>query len=173
MTSEPTRQDALEAVLGDWGAKRIRNEFKRRYGRGWQGKLASRIGIADSTLSNWLKEGRFPTWAKLAISAVALISEEQAVRRVVQTRDGHFSVIDLSERIGRTIAENFISLDEALLCAAAPVLLRVCSEAHPVFDDAVRAGVDFEGWEDMADQLERAISLAQTDIPTPQKEEDQ
>ena len=75
---------------------------------------------------------------------------------VVKGRDG-YAVCDTQEAVGRIVADNIPSIDDALLMAAAPMLQEACSDAHVVFDDARD---HFPDWGELADKLGAALDAS-------------
>ena len=151
-------EEFADQVADQVDGARVRSAFAARYGRGWQRKLANNLGIAESTLSGWLKSNEFPTSAKLAIGSLLLRHElRNAPEWRPVKRDDTYAVYAFEGRVGRPVADNIQNEDDAYLIAAAPALLEACKEAWPVFGDA-RDSMD--GWGDLADQLGDAVEAA-------------
>lgn len=126
-----------EDVAGLVDVQSVQEAFRRRYGDGWQRKLANNLGVAESTLSGWLKKGEFPPVAKLSLGMLLLRHELSRPQtwRVVKS-GGSYAVYSFEDRVGRTVAENISKLDDAFLIAAAPALRAAGAEAWVVLDDA-------------------------------------
>lgn len=139
----------------------VRRIFRGRYGRGWQGRLARNIGVADSTLSGWLKTDDFPQWAKLGISA--LVTSERptdAPRWHVIRRDGNFEICSLEQGTGRVVARGIERIEDAYLIAAAPGLFEACNDVAPMFRDAVESDIFVDMWSEPSVILNAAIEAA-------------
>ena len=112
--------------------------------------LCEYLGIGESTLSGWIKDGRVPRMAKNAIvllMAQQLLADE--VRRLRATdlyvvRSGdHFQVCELQEDdegelVGRVLADHIATIEDARLLAGGRRALRVLKEVEHcgVFDYA-------------------------------------
>ena len=131
--------------------------FQRRYGRGWQRKLGTVLDVPETTVNGWFKSGKFPVLAKLAFG-VLLSRAIRPHRRWVPVKNGLcYAVCDTKGPIGRIVADNISSPDDATLLAAAPQLFDASGDAFVVFDDAR----DFmEGWGELADKLGAGLDAA-------------
>jgi hypothetical protein len=114
--------------------------------------LCEYLGIGESTLSGWFKEGRIPRMAKnafvLLLAQQRLSEEIRGLRtelddaraqdlRVVGTGQ-HFQVCEFQEDeegeiVGRVVADNIATLDDARLLASGHRALRLAREAADVF----------------------------------------
>lgn len=70
-----------------------------------------------------------------------------------------YAVCDTRGGVGRLVAENISSLDEAVLIAAAPLLKEACGKAFVVLDDA-RPNFAFD---ELADELGVALDASERD----------
>ncbi len=126
-----------EDVAGLVDVQSVQEAFRRRYGDGWQRKLANNIGVAESTLSGWLKKGEFPPVAKLSLGMLLLRHElsRTPTWRVVKS-DSSYAVYSFEDRVGRAVADNIRTLEDALLIAAAPALRAAGAEVWVILDNA-------------------------------------
>lgn len=131
--------------------------FRRRYGRGWQRKLGAVLDVPETTVNGWFRSGKFPVLAKLAFG-VLLSRAIRPARSWIPVRNGAgYAVCDTQGPIGRIVADNINSLDDAMLLAAAPQLYEASRDAFVVFDDARN---DMEGWGELADKLGAGLDAA-------------
>lgn len=148
--------------------------------------LCEYLGIGESTLSGWIKDGRIPRMAKNAI--VLLMAQQQLaaeVRRlrasdlyVVQSGD-HFLVSELredddGELVGRVLADHIATIEDARLLASGRRALRVLQnvENSGVFDyvhDMSENEPFIAGVQAAEDQIE-SHRLYLTDYPSWQKQ---
>lgn len=104
--------------------------------------LCEFLGIGESTLSGWLKDGRVPRMAKNAIALLAaqkvLAAEVRRLSdkdlRIVRAGD-HYQVCELAEDDdgeidGRVIADRIASIQDARLLASGRRALRVLERAQ-------------------------------------------
>ena len=135
----------------------LKSAFEQRYGRGWQRKLGAVLDVPETTVSGWFKSGKFPVLAKLAFG-VLLSRAIRPPRGWIPVRNGiSYAVCDTQGPIGRIVADDISSLDDAMLLAAAPQLYEASGDAFVVFDDAR----DFmEGWGELADKLGAGLDAA-------------
>jgi len=141
--------DALAEAAQEIDAAFIRRTFAARYGKGWQSKLARKFGLADSTISGWLKHDSVPQWAKISLAALLHHEQAPATRawHVVE-RDGSFEIWSLDCVPARVVARGIERIEDANLLAAAPLLYDACANMQPVFRDYVRNQSDdhFDEW---------------------------
>lgn len=147
------REDLIRHV----DEKNLKSAFEQRYGRGWQRKLGAVLDVPETTVNGWFKSGRFPVLAKLAFG-VLLSRVMRPPRSWIPVRNRtSYAVCDTQGPIGRIVADNISSLDDAMLLAAAPQLYEASGDAFVVFDDAR----DFmEGWGELADNLRAGLDAA-------------
>lgn len=157
MTYE-TDIEFAETATYDIDAEWLRSEFPSRYGRGWQSKLASSLGVAQSTVSTWLKKDEIPTWAKLAIAALTLRhgSMRAPTRRVVRDGD-HFAIYDYKQPVGVRIADNIVTAKVAFQMAASKQLEEACGQAKMVLEDADM----IDAFGDLIEELGEALQAAE------------
>ena len=143
-------------------AAAVRRRFGNLYGRGWQGKLARKLGLADSTISGWLKNDAVPYWAKVAMAALLADRPAGSPWHVVRQKDGTFEIwsLDGDGGPGRVIARDIERIDDAYHLASAPLLLDACAEVAPIFGDAVRGGSFEEEWAGHSAKLDTALAAA-------------
>ena len=142
----------------------VESAFKQRYGRrGWQRKLGAVLDVPETTVNGWFKSNKFPALATLAFGAL-LSGAGRPPRRWIAVRNGAgYAVCDTREPVGRIVANNIPSVDDALLLSAAPQLQDAARDAFVVFDDAR----DFlEDWGELADKLGAGLDAATQDRPT-------
>lgn len=120
----------------------IRKAFKRRYGDGWQRTLATNLGVAESTVSGWLKSGSFSPLARLSLGMLLLRHElgQSAMWRVVRAGD-YYAVYSFDDPVGRLVANNIEKIEDARLIAAAPNLKETAGDAWVALDDANQPSV--------------------------------
>ena len=148
-----------ERLISHVDEKNFKPAFEFRYGRGWQRKLGTVLDVPETTVNGWFKSGRFPVLAKLAFG-VLLSPAVRPPRRWIPVRNGAtYAVCDTQGQIGRIVADNISSLDDAMLLAAAPQLYEAGGEAYVVFDDA-RDFMEVEGWGELADNLRAGLDAA-------------
>ena len=135
----------------------LNSAFEQRYGRGWQRKLSAVLDVPETTVSGWFKSGKFPVLAKLAFG-VLLNREIRTPRCWIPVRNGTgYAVCDTQGPVGRIVADDISSLNDAMLLAAAPQLFEASSDAFVAFDDER----DFmEGWGELADKLGAGLDAA-------------
>lgn len=146
-----------EALTSHVDEMNLKSAFERRYGRGWQRKLGAVLDVPETTVNGWFRSERFPVLAKLAFG-VLLTRAMQPPRNWIPVRNGtSYAVCDTQGPVGRIVADNISSLDDALLLAAASQLYDAGGDAFVVFDDAR----DFmEGWGELADKLGAGLDAA-------------
>lgn len=101
--------------------------------RGWQRAIADVLGMPLTTVNGWFNDNRLPQLARLAIGAIAMAepATPSADRKWVAVREGAtYSVIDISEEFGRTVAAGIPREEDARLIAASPMLFAACGTAH-------------------------------------------
>lgn len=137
----------------------LKSAFERRYGRrGWQRKLGAVLDVPETTVNGWFKPGKkIPVLAKLAFG-VLLSRSLRPPRSWIPIKNGaSYSVCDTQGPVGRIVADNISSLDDAALLAAAPQLYKAGGAAFVVFNDAR----DFmDGWGELADNLGAGLDAA-------------
>ena len=144
---------ALE-IDADW----VRKTFSDRYKHGWQRKLAKGLGIAESTISGWLKTDQFPEWACRAIAILHLrdsLPPAAPKYRPVRTNEG-YAIYSFESEVGVLKADKIPTLKDALLFAAAPALREVAGDAWVILSDA-----EMDGGLDAIRRLDEAIKLAE------------
>ena len=150
----------------------LKSVFQHRYGRGWQRKLGTVLDMPETTVNGWFKSEKFPVLAKLAFG-VLLSRAIRPARSWIPVKNGTgYAVCDTQGPIGRIVADNIPSLDDAMLLAAAPQLYEAGGDAFVVFDDARDL---MEGWGDLADKLGAgldAATLGRSEDEQKEKEED-
>ncbi len=148
----------------------FRAAFEQRYGRrGWQRKLGAVLDVPETTVNGWFKSNKFPALATLAFG-VLLSRATRPSRQWLPVKNGPgYAVCDIRGPIGRIVADNISSLDDAMLLAAAPQLHEAAGDAFVVFDDA-RDHV--EGWGALADKLGEAIDAATVTRSANQREDE-
>lgn len=153
--------EELDDEIGGIDAAVVRRRFGNLYGRGWQGKLARKLGLADSTISVWLKTEAIPYWAKVAMAALLTDRSARSPWHVVRQKDGTFEIWSLEgdSGPGRVIACDIERIDDAYRLAAAPLLFDACAEVAVVLGDAVRAG-SLEEWSSHSAKLDMALNAA-------------
>jgi len=123
-----------------------RNPFDRK-------RLCEYLGIGESTLSGWLKEGRIPQMAKNAfvlLGAHRLLAREVRTLRAqldeVRAKDfkvvrigEHFQVCEFEEDeegevVGRVVAERIGTIEDARMLASGHRALRRARDTYPLFD---------------------------------------
>ena len=137
----------------------LRSAFERRYGRrGWQRNLSAVLDVPETTINGWFKPGKkIPVLAKLAFG-VLLSRSIRPPRSWIPIKNGaSYSVCDTQGPVGRIVADNVSSLDDAALLAAAPQLYEAGGAAFDVFND-VRDFMD--GWGELADNLGAGLDAA-------------
>lgn len=146
-------EEFCERMTEQIGPQTVRAAFQKRYGRGWQHQLAQNLGIADSTLSGWMKSNKIPDWARPGIGLLLLRHElsRPADWRVIERGDS-YEICSFEEDAGRIVARKIKQVDDAMLIAAAPALFEACGEAWVVISDAA-----FEGWDDVEAKLRNAL----------------
>lgn len=163
-----------EDVAGLVDVQSVQQAFHKRYGDGWQRMLANNIGVAESTLSGWLKKGKFPPVAKLSLGTLLLRHEPSRTPtwRVVKSGSS-YAVYSFEDRVGRAVSDNIRTLEDALLIAAAPALRAEGAEAWVALDNANQGGE--EGLFDQAriDRLGDALDAAKPDKADVSKEDDE
>ncbi len=107
-------------------------------------ELCEYLGVGESTLSGWIKEGRIPRMARNAIALLGIQQMLAAELRRLQADDlrvvragQHFQVCELledqdGELTGRVIAENVPTIEDARLLASGRRALRLLQQV----DDA-------------------------------------
>ncbi len=138
-------------LIERYDAQSARAEFESRYGRGWQRQLANNLGIAESTLSGWLKTGELPKWASIAIGAFLHRAPERCPWHAVKNHE-KYEVYGFEGPVGRLIADGISAENDARLIAAAPALRDACRSAWAALDD--------ESHGDVISKLEVALDLA-------------
>lgn len=138
-------------LIERYDAQSVRAEFESRYGRGWQRQLANNLGIAESTLSGWLKTGQVPKWASIAMGAFLHRAPDRCPWHAVKNHD-KYEVYDFGGAVGRLIAGGISAENDALLIAAAPALRDACRSAWAALDD--------ESNGDAISKIEVALDLA-------------
>ena len=123
-------------------------------------------------MNGWFKSGKFPVLSKLAFG-VLLSRAIRPPRSWIPVKNGTgYAVCDTQGPIGRIVADNISSLDDAMLLAAAPQLYEAGGDAFVVFDNARDL---MEGWGDLADKLGAgldAATLGQSGDAEEEKQED-
>lgn len=149
-------QDFAEELVSEIDANWVRSTYSYRYGRGWQRRLANNLGVAESTISGWLKADQIPNWAKLAMGALVLRDTLSNVSpwRPVKTEAG-YAVYSYEGQIGALQADGIPTATVAFLIAAAPALRDACAEAEMVMGDA-----GLEEWEDIIQKLRDVLDAA-------------
>ena len=142
----------------------VQKAFRRRYGDGWQRTLANNLGVAESTLSGWLKKGEFPPMAKLSLGMLLLRHElsRTPTWRVVKSGSS-YAVYSFEDRVGRAVADNIRTLEDALLIATAPALRAEGAEAWVTLDNANQGGEEGLFDQAMIDRLGDALDAAEPD----------
>ena len=137
--------------------------FEQRYGRrGWQRKLGAVLGVPETTVNGWFKSNKFPALSTLAFG-VLLSKSIRPPRQWIPVKNGAgYAVCDTRGPVGRIVANNVSSLDDAMLLAAAPQLYEAAGDAFVVFDDARDL---MEGWGALADKLGAELDAAQLVLP--------
>lgn len=113
--------------------------------------LCEYLGIGESTLSGWIKEGRVPQMAK---NAFVLLEIQQRLSAEVQTlreeidesrndlkviRSGqHYQVCEFKEDeegevVGRVVADRIATIEDARLLASGRRAIRLIKECEPAF----------------------------------------
>ena len=143
----------------------IRAEFSRRYGRGWQRKLARALGVAESTVSSWLRSGDIPKSVKIAIAI--LINRERsdttASWHVVRDRD-MFTITDLGDSpVGRIVADKVPTTEDALLIAAAPALKRACTGGLAILEELAEDESYYDILSEDIERIRAALERSETD----------
>ena len=136
----------------------LKAAFEQRYGRrGWQRKLGAVLDVPETTVNGWFKSNKFPALATLAFG-VLLSRATRPSRQWVPVKNGpRYAVCDIGGPVGRIVADNISSLDDAMLVAAAPQLHEAAGAAFVVFDDARDLN---EGWGALADKLGVGLDAA-------------
>lgn len=135
----------------------LKSVFEDRYGRGWQRKLGAVLDVPETTVNGWFKSGKFPVLAKLAFG-ILLSQAARPARRWIPVKNGAgYAVCDTHGVVGRIVADNISSLDDAMLIAVAPSLYEAGGEAWFVFENSRD---DFPGWGELADELGAALDAA-------------
>ena len=146
-----------EGLISEVDELNLKSAFERRYGRGWQRKLGAVLDVPETTVNGWFKSGRFPALAKLGFG-VLLKRDSRPPQRWIPIKNGaRYAVCDTGGPVGRIVADNISTLEDAMLLAAAPQLYEAGGDAFVVFDDAR----DFmDGWGDLADGLRAGLDAA-------------
>ena len=169
MTADAAFREGLTSHVDKMNLK---SAFERRYGRGWQRKLGAVLDVPETTVNGWFKSGKFPVLSKLAFG-VLLSRAIRPPRSWIPVKNGTgYAVCDTQGPIGRIVADNISSLDDAMLLAAAPQLYEAGGDAFVVFDNARDL---MEGWGDLADKLGAgldAATLGQSGDAEEEKQED-
>ncbi|MGQ0664755.1 MAG: hypothetical protein ACT4P2_14485 [Pseudomonadota bacterium] len=160
--ADAARREELVANLRE---ERLAAQFEKRYGRGWQRRLAEVINVPVTTVNGWFRNRKFDSLAKLAFAVILQSTPRQTGKWVAVKMDNTFSVVDISGPVGRMVAENIPSIEYARLIAAAPALWEACGEAWVIFvdksgdDDVMR-----EIWGAPANNMARALNLVEPDV---------
>ena len=116
--------------------------------------LCEFLGIGESTLSGWIKDGRIPRMAKNAI--VLLMTQQQLAAEVRRLRDDdlhvvrsgdHYQVCDLHEDeegefVGRVIADRIPTLEDARLLASGRRALRLMQGMESAVEEVIEISND-------------------------------
>lgn len=148
----------------------VREVFKGRYGRGWQRKLSQTLGIAESTLSGWLRGDDLPTWGKLAIGAVLTREEPPREGPLHAIRDGDsYLLVSVEPKKKEVLARGVKNERYARLFAAAPLIHRALEEATEVISDLHNASLPDDLWSNLL--MECGHALDQCAVPDKPKEQ--
>lgn len=153
LSDDAILEELTDQIDADW----VRATFSDRDKHGWQRRLAQRLGVAESTISGWLKNDKFPEWACRSIAILHLrdlLPQEPPKYRPVKTDEG-YAIYSFEGEVGVLKADNIPSLEDALLFAAAPALREVAGDAWVILDDA-----DMDGGLDAIRRLDEALKLA-------------
>ncbi len=134
----------------------LKPAFEHRYGRGWQRKLGAVLDVPETTVNGWFKSGRFPPLAKLAFGVLLSRSIRPPGSWTPVKNESRYAVCDTEGPIGRIVADNISSVEDATLIAAAPRLFKAGCDVFDVLND----GRDIDGWDELADKLEAALDTA-------------
>ena len=134
----------------------LKSAFEHRYGRGWQRKLGAVLDVPETTVNGWFKSGKFPPLAKLAFGTLLSRPLRPPGNWTPVKNGARYAVCETEGPIGRVVADNISSPEDATLVAAAPRLLKTGCDVWGVLNDAR----DLIGCGEWADELEAALDAA-------------
>ncbi|MEI7607000.1 MAG: hypothetical protein WCJ64_06420, partial [Rhodospirillaceae bacterium] len=137
----------------------MRAAFEAAIGRGWQKAVAQRLGVAESTVSLWSREGVPP----IAQAAVRLAIEAAAAPPspwVLADGPGGQDIVDMSGATPRIIARD-VAAENAHLIATAPALRDAAEAALAVLRrESGGAPPDAAAAKEVLTALEAAVGQA-------------
>ena len=134
----------------------LKSAFEHRYGRGWQRKLGAVLDVPETTVNGWFKSGKFPPLAKLAFGTLLSRPLRPPGNWTPVKNGARYAVCETEGPIGRIVADNISSPEDATLVAAAPRLLKTGCDVWGVLNDAR----DLIGCGEWADEVEAALDAA-------------
>lgn len=109
--------------------------FEQRYGRGWQRGLGAVLDVPESTVNGWFRSGKFPALAKLAFGVLLSRPMRPSQNWMVAKTGATYAVWAIEAPMGRVVADNISSLEDAELIAAAPLLRESACRAYDALCD--------------------------------------
>ncbi len=134
MSSQIDEDKALSQRLGAGVTTiAVSQMLTRRYGRGWQTTLAEVLGLSSKTVNDWIRKGKLPPLAQIAIGAILHNRSQVQGRWSVVQDHAAYLVCDISGPVGRVVARTG-ELEDAILIAAAPVVKAALDETSWVYE---------------------------------------
>ena len=154
MTGDVAYREELTSHIAE---AQLKSAFEHRYGRGWQRKLGAVLDVPETTVNGWFKLGKFPPLAKLAFG-ILLSRPLRSPGNWTPVKNGtRYAVCETEGPIGRIVADNISSPEDATLVAAAPRLFKTGLDVWSVLNDARHLDSFYGEW---ADKLDAALDAA-------------